>query len=213
MPRTFESERPISSTTSAYETIPSPIPPCSSGSAAVRNPSSASLPTIEVSIASARSHSAACGAISASQNARAVSRISCCSSESVKSTRRSYGASFSCDAPAMVTVRRLRPGDEEVVARLAERTPRTALLGDDSTIFLVALEGGDAIGFVLAYELPRRHGHTTMLLVYEVDVDEAHRHRGVATSLLDELARLARERGIGEGFVLTEPENDAGNAL
>ena len=39
------------------------------------------------SIVSVRSHSAACGAISASQKSRAVSRISCCSSESVKSTR------------------------------------------------------------------------------------------------------------------------------
>src|SRR3954454_19942250 len=213
MPRTLESARPISSTTRASESISSPIPPWASGSAAVRKPRSASFPTIERSIASARSHSAAYGAISASQNARAVSRISCCSSESVKSIARSYGACFSCDAPAMVTVRRLGPGDEEVVAQLAERPPQAALLGDDAAIFLVAVDGGEPIGFVLAYELPRRHGDTSMLLVYEVDVDEAHRHRGVATSLLDELARLARERGIGEGFVLTDPENDAANAL
>ena len=46
IPRTFESARPISSTTSAYETMSSPIPPCSSGSAAARKPSSASFPTI-----------------------------------------------------------------------------------------------------------------------------------------------------------------------
>ena len=49
-----------------------------------------------------------------------------------------------------------------------------------------------------------------MLLVYEVDVHEAYRHRGVATSLLAELARIARERGIAEGFVLTDLDNDAG---
>src|SRR3954468_7836753 len=193
MPRTFESARPISSTTRAYDSSSRPIPPCSSGSAAERKPSSASFATIERSIASARSHSAACGAISASQNARAVSRISCCSSEGVKSTRRSYCACFPCVALVMTTVRRLRPGDEDVVARLAERPPQTALLDEDSTIFLVAFEGGDPIAFVLAYQLPRRHGDEAILLVYEVGVTEAHRRRGVAKGLLAELARIARE--------------------
>jgi aminoglycoside 3-N-acetyltransferase I len=113
----------------------------------------------------------------------------------------------------MATVRRLGPGDEDVVARLAERPPRTALLADRSVIFLVALEGGDPVGFLLAYELPRRHGDEAMLLVYEVGVEAAHRRRGVATSLLTELRRMARERGIGEAFVLTETDNDAANAL
>jgi len=113
----------------------------------------------------------------------------------------------------MTTVRRLGPGDEDVVASLAERPPQTGLLSDASTIFLAAFEDDEPVGFVLAYELQRRHGDPSMLLVYEVDVDEAHRHRGVATSLLDELARIARERGIGEGFVLTDVDNDAANAL
>ena len=111
------------------------------------------------------------------------------------------------------TVRRLAPGDEDVVAALADRPPQTALLADDSTIFLAAFEEREPIGFVLAYELQRRHGDAAMLLVYEVDVHEAYRHRGVATSLLAELARIARERGIVEGFVLTDFDNDAANAL
>jgi ribosomal protein S18 acetylase RimI-like enzyme len=111
------------------------------------------------------------------------------------------------------TVRRLAPGDEDVVAALADRAPQTALLADDSTIFLVAFEASEPIGFVLAYELQRRHGDAAMLLVYEVDVHEAYRHRGVATGLLAELARIARERGIVEGFVLTDVDNDAANAL
>ncbi len=113
----------------------------------------------------------------------------------------------------MTIVRRLGPGDEDVVASLAERPPRTALLSDDATIFLVAFESDEPIGFVLGYVLPRRHGDTSILLVYEVDVHVEHRHRGVASSLLGELARIARERGIGEGFVLTDADNDAANAL
>jgi aminoglycoside 3-N-acetyltransferase I len=50
-------------------------------------------------------------------------------------------------------------------------------------------------------------------LVYDVDVKASHRRRGVATELMAKVAELARERGIAEGFVLTEPDNDAANGL
>ena len=107
----------------------------------------------------------------------------------------------------MTTIRRLGVGDERVVEELATREPRTALLGDDRTVFLVAFDGGAPIGFVLAYELLRRHGDRSILFVYEVEVAESHRRRGVATALFRDLARAAREREIGEGFVLTDEEN------
>jgi aminoglycoside 3-N-acetyltransferase I len=78
---------------------------------------------------------------------------------------------------------------------------------------LVALEGARPVGFVLAHELPRRHGDRANLFVYEVDVAESHRRRGIAAALLARLAELARERGIRVGFVLTEPDNEPANAL
>jgi ribosomal protein S18 acetylase RimI-like enzyme len=115
--------------------------------------------------------------------------------------------------PQQTTVRRLRPGDEEVVRRLAEREPQTALLADDRTIFLVAFQGDDPIGFVFGYELPRRRGAPSILFVYEIDVDPACRRRGIATRLMTELAAIATSRGITEGFVLTEPDNEVANAL
>ena len=112
-----------------------------------------------------------------------------------------------------VTVRRLGPGDEDVVRTLAEREPQTALLGDERTIFFAAFDGAEPIGFAFGYELPRRHGRPSILFVYELDVDEAWRRRGIATRLMTELFRVAKSRGIGEGFVLTEPDNAAANAL
>jgi hypothetical protein len=42
-------------------------------------------------------------------------------------------------------VRRLGPGDEDVVALSAERPPQTALLSDDSTIFLAAFENDEPL--------------------------------------------------------------------
>jgi ribosomal protein S18 acetylase RimI-like enzyme len=117
-----------------------------------------------------------------------------------------------------VTVRRLGPGDEQVVERLAEQRPpaRAAeLLADERTIFLAAFdgEGSQPVGFVLAYELLRRHGDPSRLFVYEVGVAPAARRRGVATELLRELARIARAQGIRHGFVLTNESNEAAMEL
>jgi len=75
------------------------------------------------------------------------------------------------------------------------------LLADSRTLLLVAFDSGQSVGFVLAHELPRRHGDPAKLFVYEIDVAESHRRRGVASALLAELAELARERRIETGFV------------
>jgi ribosomal protein S18 acetylase RimI-like enzyme len=117
---------------------------------------------------------------------------------------------LSVEASRQTTIRRLGPGDEAVVERLATRAPQTALLADDATIFVVAFVDGDPAGFAFGHVLPRRHGDPSILFVYEVDVDERFRRRGIATRLMHELLRLA---GTREAFVLTEPENDAANAL
>ena len=109
-----------------------------------------------------------------------------------------------------VTVRRLQVGDEEVVRVLAEDDqPQTALLADERTIFVAAFDGDEPVGFAFGYLLPRRHGEPSMLFVYELDVAEAHRRRGLATRLMQELFAHA---GGAEAFVLTEPDNDAANA-
>jgi ribosomal protein S18 acetylase RimI-like enzyme len=112
-----------------------------------------------------------------------------------------------------VEIRRLGPGDEDVVRKLATRPPHFELLEDERTILLAAFEDGEPIGFALAHHLPRRHDPPAKLLVYEVDVDEAHRRRGVGKALLAELAGIARERGIPQGWVLTDEDNEAGMGL
>jgi ribosomal protein S18 acetylase RimI-like enzyme len=117
-----------------------------------------------------------------------------------------------------VNIRRLVPGEEQVVERLAEQAPparASELLADERTIFLAAFEDGrdEPIGFVLAYELLRRHGDPSQLFVYEVGVAPEARRRGVATELLRELRRIARARGIRRGFVLTNEANEAAMEL
>ncbi len=113
-------------------------------------------------------------------------------------------------------IRTLAPGDDSVVRELATYDgpgDPEALLGDPRTLMLVAFDGARPVGFVLAHELPRRHGERANIFVYEVEVAESHRRCGIAAALLTQLAELARERGIRAGFVLTEPDNDPANAL
>ena len=110
----------------------------------------------------------------------------------------------------------LTPGDEAVVRDLAtddEPGDPEALLADPGTLMVAAFDGERPVGFVLAHALPRRHGDPSKLFVYEVDVAESHRRRGIASALLARVAELARERGIRTGFVLTEPDNGPANAL
>jgi len=115
-----------------------------------------------------------------------------------------------------IALRLLGPGDESVVRALrtydGDGDPE-GLLADPRTLMLVAFDGERPIGFVLAHDLPRRHGDPSGLFVYEVDVAETHRRRGIASALLARLAELARERGIRLGFVLTEEDNSPANAL
>jgi GNAT superfamily N-acetyltransferase len=115
-----------------------------------------------------------------------------------------------------IAIRLLAPGDEHVVRELATYDgpgDPEALLADPRTLMLVAFDGDRPVGFVLAHELPRRHGDRAKLFVYEVDVVESHRRRGIASALLEQLADFARERGIPTGFVLTGPDNGPANAL
>ncbi len=82
------------------------------------------------------------------------------------------------------------------------------LLADDRTLLFVAFDTDEPVAFVLAYELIRRHGDDSIIFVYEVDVEEPYRGRGIATALMRELEQEARARDIREGFVLTDRDNE-----
>jgi GNAT superfamily N-acetyltransferase len=115
-----------------------------------------------------------------------------------------------------IAIRLLAPGDEGVVRQLADYDglgDPEGLLADPRTLLLVAFDGGSPVGFVLAHDLPRRWRDRSKLFVYEVDVVESHRRRGIGNALLARLAELARERGIRIGFVLTDDDNVPANAL
>jgi len=120
---------------------------------------------------------------------------------------------------ATVRIERLGPGDEAAVhaaGGLFDRPPAAAwttefleapghhlLLG-----FLDDDRSSPAVGFVTGVEMVHPDKGRE-LLVYELGTDEAHRHQGVATALLAELAAVAADRSCTGLWVATEPDNEA----
>ena len=69
------------------------------------------------------------------------------------------------------------------------------LLGSDTFIALAAVDGGDVVGGLAAYELRKFEQERSELYIYDLAVAAAHRRQGIATALIDELRLIARQRG------------------
>ncbi|MEI9993568.1 MAG: GNAT family N-acetyltransferase [Rhizomicrobium sp.] len=114
----------------------------------------------------------------------------------------------------------LKPGDEALLQRAedlfypgAAALQRAAALLREPTFVMVAAldEDGDVMGRIYGHILHRFEA--TDFLLYEVDVAEAHQRKGVGRAMVEHLKRLAIARGWREMWVLTELDNEAGNAL
>lgn len=133
--------------------------------------------------------------------------------------------------PPPITVRRLRPGDDGVLAFLAtenarfgtidEREPlaplspadANAFLADDRTATFVAFAGEEPVGFCYTNELYRRHTALRHLCLYELAVSDRYRNQGIGQALLDAVADHARSQGITQGFVISHLSNAPATAL
>lgn len=123
------------------------------------------------------------------------------------------------------TVRRLGPGDESALARIArEETdftgeepspPLTAeaartFLSDPAVWHWHAEADGQPVGFLLAYVHRQRHGDARHVMFEEIGVREQWRRRGVGRALVDALHDQMRLEGIEEVWVLADnPEAQA----
>jgi len=85
------------------------------------------------------------------------------------------------------------------------KRPRDAyldkLLTGDTFIALVALQGDEVIGGLAAFELHKFEQERSEIYIYDLAVSTAHRRRGIATALIEELRGLAKNRGAYVVFV------------
>ncbi|HEX6761443.1 MAG TPA: GNAT family N-acetyltransferase [Gaiellaceae bacterium] len=89
-----------------------------------------------------------------------------------------------------------------------ERAAAARFAASDIHHLLLAYLDGRPVGMVSGIELTHPDKGTEMFL-YELAVDEAYRHRGIGTALVEELAALGRERGCDGMWVLTDRGNPA----
>lgn len=117
------------------------------------------------------------------------------------------------------SVRQLLPGDIEAFRALlalfgaafedmetyTEAQPDNAYLEDllrsDTFIALIAVEAGKVIGGLAAYELKKFERKRSEIYIYDLAVDENHRRKGVATTLIEQLKPIAAARGAYVIFV------------
>ena len=76
-----------------------------------------------------------------------------------------------------------------------------------NVVFLVALRGGTAIGYVSG-EIAADE-----MELGNIAVDEAYRRQGVATKLFDALKTRAKGRGVNRIFLLVSADNAVASAL
>jgi aminoglycoside 3-N-acetyltransferase I len=133
--------------------------------------------------------------------------------------------------PGPITLRRLAPADVVCSRRLnrlfgeAFADPETyggappgdgyleALLAKDHVVALVALQGDEVIGGLVAYELDKLERARREVYLYDLAVAEAHRRRGVATALIRRLQNIAAEREARVVFVQADYGDDPAIAL
>lgn len=118
-------------------------------------------------------------------------------------------------------IRRLRPGGDEALLRgacallrdgeeaSAERC--AAMLADPRAYVFVATIDGAVVGWIIGFRLPRWSGDKMFL--YEIDVAEPYRRRGIAAALIDTLWAVCRDEGLISMFVITEEANAAAMKL
>lgn len=76
-----------------------------------------------------------------------------------------------------------------------------SLLGSDSFIALAALDNGDVVGGIAAYELKKFEQERSEIYIYDLAVASTHRRQGVATALIEALRKEAARRGAYVMFV------------
>ena len=82
------------------------------------------------------------------------------------------------------------------------------LLSRPHFIVVVAVNDTEVVGGLAAYELEKFEQDRREIYIYDLAVAEEHRRRGIATRLIRELQRVARDRNAYVIYVQADREDD-----
>jgi aminoglycoside 3-N-acetyltransferase I len=72
---------------------------------------------------------------------------------------------------------------------------------------------GEPAGFLLAHALQRLKQESHKMFIYEVDVAEQYRRKGVGTALIKHILKIVKEEKMMNAFVFTSYANEPAMAL
>lgn len=87
------------------------------------------------------------------------------------------------------------------------------LLGNKEFVALAAMQAGEVIGGLVAYELVKFEQERSEFYIYDLAVSENSRRRGVATALIQELQRIAAANAAQVIFIQADRGDEAAIAL
>ena len=88
-----------------------------------------------------------------------------------------------------------------------------SLLAMRHFIVVVARSGGEVVGGLAAYELQKFERDRREIYIYDLAVSAAHRRRGIATALIQQLKVIAAARGAYVIYVQADLEDSPAIAL
>ena len=106
---------------------------------------------------------------------------------------------------AMVTIKCVEDGKP---VELVTVTAMTTFLENPFNHLLVAVDGSEAVGYLIAYELQRPDREQSMMHLYDITVLKEHRQKGIGTALIEELKSICSTRPMMKMFVSTNRSNE-----
>ena len=124
---------------------------------------------------------------------------------------------FAGDLPVMRDLLRVFGEAFDEIETFSARKPGDdylkRLLGKSDFVALAALDRGEVVGGLAAYELQKFEQERSEYYIYDLAVRESSRRRGVATALIEELRRIAAAKGVYVIFVQADYGDDPAIAL
>lgn len=119
-----------------------------------------------------------------------------------------------------ITYRRIGPDDAAILRKVApgvfdEKIDRERLivyLREPGHLMLLALDDDTVVGQCVGV-LHYHPDKPTELYVDELGTADTHLRRGIGEAMMQAMFDWARELGVNEAWLGTEPDNDAANAL
>ncbi|MCB0582827.1 MAG: GNAT family N-acetyltransferase [Phaeodactylibacter sp.] len=117
--------------------------------------------------------------------------------------------------PANHAVHLLRPGDEALLIRLAEKFYNSRLLPAEAKtllnragqFMLCVLEGDNLAGFCYFHILPRWYDGVDEIFVYDLEVKEEHHRKGYGRKMFRKVFAIAKGRDIPIIWLLAKGSN------